>query len=92
MGIVLQKKRFIVSQMVIFSKEPPDTAGHFRSAVVPLTGLYVGKLIYELLCIFPVMLGNGIPLFPPSPALSKWQLEEQRSFPSGATMLTYKLS
>ena len=38
-----------------------------------------------------LMGGNGVPLFPPSPALSRWQLEEQRSFPSGATMLTYKL-
>ena len=55
MGIVLQKKRFIVSQMVIFSKEPPDTAGHFRSAVVPLTGLYVGKLIYELLVYYKLL-------------------------------------
>ena len=55
--------------------------------------LLAENLIDEmLLCIFPVMLGNGIPLFPPSPALSKWQLEEQRSFPSGVTMLTYKLS
>ena len=55
--------------------------------------LLAENLIDEmLLCIFPVMLGNGIPLFPPSSALSKWQLEEQRSFPSGATMLTYKLS
>ena len=54
--------------------------------------LLAENLIDEMqLCIFPMMLGNGVPLFPPSPALSRWQLEEQRSFPSGATMLTYKL-
>ena len=54
--------------------------------------LLAENLIDEMqLCIFPMMPGNGVPLFPPSPALSRWQLEEQRSFPSGATMLTYKL-
>ena len=55
--------------------------------------LFAENLIDEMQqCIFPVMLDNGIPSFPPSPAMSQWQPEEQRRLPSGATRLTYKLS
>ncbi len=55
--------------------------------------LLAESLIDEMrLCIFPVMLGCGIRLFPPGPVSSQWRLEGQRAFPSGAMMLTYKLS
>ena len=56
MGVVLQEQRFEVSQMVILSEESPNTVGHFRSAIVPLMGLNIGKLIYQRLVYHEMLL------------------------------------
>ncbi len=49
MSIMSQEQWLKVGQTVILPKQAPDTVSHFRSAIVPLMGLYVGKLVYQRL-------------------------------------------
>lgn len=59
-------------------------------------GLLVSQLLAEglvdemRLCVFPLLLGRGIRLFPDSLRSSERRLVGQRTFPSGAVMLTYR--
>lgn len=42
-----------------------------------------------ILCLIPVILGRGIPLFPGSSEESSWRLSEATPYKSGAVILTY---
>ena len=58
--IVLQEQRFKVCQMVIFAKQSPDAVILFRSEIVPLMGLYLGKFVYQRL-VYHEMLPSVCP-------------------------------
>jgi len=50
-------------------------------------------LIDEMIITYiPVILGNGIALFPNNPKESKWDLVENKSYDNGALSVRYKLS
>lgn len=57
-----------------------------------LTSLLLAEgLVDEIqLCIFPVLLGAGIRLFPDNGFSSEWRLDRQETFPTGAVMLVYQ--
>lgn len=49
------------------------------------------KAIDEMIItIIPVMLGDGIPLFPKNQKESQWSLSENKSFENGIIQVTYK--
>ena len=54
--IVLAEQRFKMCQMVIFSEQSPDAVIQFRSVSIPLMGLYVGKLFYEGLIDYEMLI------------------------------------
>lgn len=56
-----------------------------------LTSLLLAEgLVDEMqLCIFPLLLGAGIRLFPENALGSEWRLAKQQTFPTGAVMLVY---
>lgn len=57
-----------------------------------LTSLLLAEgLLDEMqLCIFPLLLGTGIRLFPNNSLSSEWRLVRQQTFPTGAVMLVYQ--
>ena len=47
-------------------------------------------LIDEMqICVFPIILGQGIPLFPNKPKEKNWKLKSCRTFQNGAILSTY---
>ena len=49
------------------------------------------NLIDEMrLCLVPMLLGKGIPLFPNNPLKSKWTLKESKSYDTGLVVNTYE--
>ena len=54
--------------------------------------LLSADLVDEMqICYIPVILGNGIPLFPKQPTESKWKLNESRVYDSGILKVDYLL-
>ena len=54
--------------------------------------LLAANLIDEMqICYIPVILGNGIPLFPEQPTESKWKLKESKVYDSGILKVDYLL-
>ena len=50
------------------------------------------NLIDEMIITtIPVILGDGVPLFPNSPKESKWELLENQSYSNGVTQAIYKI-
>lgn len=45
-----------------------------------------------IITVIPVVLGNGITLFPNSPKESKWHLADNISYKNGVLQITYKNS
>jgi dihydrofolate reductase len=53
--------------------------------------LLAADLVDEMqICYIPVILGEGIPLFPKQPKESKWELIESKSYSSGALVVKYQ--
>lgn len=70
-------------------------AAHGRDIWLVGGGRLVASLLSEGLvdemriCVFPVLLGDGIRLFAGHAFVSEWRTKGVRAYPSGAVMLTY---
>lgn len=53
--IVLQEQWFKVSQVVILPEQSLDAVGKFWSAIIPLVGLHLGKLVYQQLVNYELL-------------------------------------
>ena len=53
--IVLQEQWFKVSQVVILPEQSPDAVGKFWSAIIPQVGLHLGKLVYQHLVNYELL-------------------------------------
>ncbi|MFB2975618.1 dihydrofolate reductase family protein [Microseira sp. BLCC-F43] len=54
--------------------------------------LNLGAIDEMILCIFPIVIGSGIKLFPNDPKETKFDLVKAEHFETGAVNLTYKIS
>ena len=52
--------------------------------------LNLGAIDEMILCVIPIILGNGIRLFPNQPKETKFDLVQADPYDTGAVMLTYK--
>jgi dihydrofolate reductase len=57
-----------------------------------LTSILLAADLIDEMCItyIPVILGEGIPLFPKQPKESKWELIEHRNYCSDIMMVKYR--
>jgi dihydrofolate reductase len=79
-----------IEEVVLEFKQKPgkDILVGSRSLIVQLTNL---NLIDELqICIFPVVIGKGLPLFDKIKDTTLLKLVETKTFPSGTIRLCYK--
>lgn len=52
--------------------------------------LSLGQIDELMICFIPVILGEGIPIFPGNPPTSNFSLKKSESFSNGAVMLNYE--
>lgn len=56
-----------------------------------ITTLLSQNMVDEIIItVIPVILGDGVPLFPSHPTESKWELQNCISYKNGVVQITYK--
>jgi dihydrofolate reductase len=80
----------VIKQITNLRNEPGKNIWLFGGGEL-LSMLLAADLVDEMqIAYIPVILGEGIPLFPKQPKESKWELIENRNYSSGIMMVEYQ--
>lgn len=90
-NIIFITKDVIRSIGALRNEEPGGDIWLFGGGELTALLLEAGLVDEMQICYVPVILGNGIPLFPIQPKVSKWMLAESTAYSSGIIKIRYLL-